>query len=74
MTFDSLVSIRKKAEIEAIASAHCPGGTGSKSWLKFYQSVKREVRDSLTEEEIREYYLELESSRKQGIPKEIQQM
>lgn len=72
VTFDSVVLVKKKAEIDELVTELSAGAQDSRTRLKYFQGAKKQVKENLTEDEYEEYARVLEEWKKKGVPLEVQ--
>ncbi len=75
ITFDSVVAFHKKQDIEAaakLAGGNPEGSEGSRTWIKYYQGAKKEIKENLTDAERAQYLAEVDEWKRVGVPMEVQ--
>ena len=72
VTFDNVVNVKKKDEIQEEAKRLAGGVENNKKWLPYYQTAKKAVKAGLTEEERNAFEDEVEEWKTNGIPSVVQ--
>lgn len=72
VTFNSVLRLEKKKEIEDAASELSGAARGSQEWLGKYQSATKFVRDHLDDEEKELFEKKRQQMEENGVPEELQ--
>jgi len=72
VTFDNVVNVKKKDEIQEEAKRLAGGVENNKKWLPYYQTAKKAVKAALTEDERNAFEDEVEEWKTNGIPSVVQ--
>jgi len=72
VTFDNVVNVKKKDEIQEEAKRLAGGVENNRKWLPYYQTAKKAVKAALTEEERNAFEDEVEEWKTNGIPSVVQ--
>ncbi|KDR64989.1 hypothetical protein GALMADRAFT_149099 [Galerina marginata CBS 339.88] len=72
VTFDSVVMVEKKAEIEKLITEMTDALPGHPGWIRFYQRAKKQIKDELTEDERKAYEEKVEEWKRDGVPRDVQ--
>jgi len=72
VTFDSVVNAKKKVEIQEEVQRLAGGTEDSKKWLPYYQTAKKTVKESLSDDEKASFEEDVNKWKIGGVPKEVQ--
>ncbi|KDR76057.1 hypothetical protein GALMADRAFT_210759 [Galerina marginata CBS 339.88] len=72
VTFDSVVMVEKKAEIEKLITEMTDALPGHPGWIRFCQRAKKQIKDELTEDERKVYEEKVEEWKRDGVPRDVQ--
>jgi len=72
VTFNTVLQSKKKDEIQELTKRMADGSEDPKKWLPHYQTVKKIVKDGLTEEEISMFEEDVRVWQAIGVPREVQ--